>query len=420
MLDLEASHEAYERCRQSVGSGVSSGLRSAMRPHPLFVERGAGSRVWDVSGNEFVDYVMGWGPLILGHSHPSVVSAVTEVVAKMQMVGMGHRLEYEAAESVLDAVPHAERLLWSNTGTEAVQIALRLARAATGRNTVVKFVHSYHGWHDSVFASVRDHDGGEDATLNSLGQNPNSVTDLILLPFNDVDAVRAVLGESKERGIAAVLIDPIMSNAGVIAPDPGFLETLRGLCDAHDVVLVFDEVIAGFRIALGGVAERYGVRPDLSVFGKAIAGGFSQSAVVGRASIIDLVGKGAVHAGTYNGNPVSLAAVQATLTVLREDGQFDRLDAMAARMEAGIRGVFDESDLPITTRRIGSLVQIVEQAPPGTEKLWPGLTGELLRNGVVALPSGKMFVSTAHTADDIERTVAALQMATRSLDVHVG
>lgn len=407
MPDLEASRAAFERCRLSVGGGVSSGLRATMQPHPLFVERGLGARVWDIDGSEYVDYVMGWGPLITGHSHPEIVSAVTDTVRRMQMIGMGHSLEYEAAEMVLAALPGTERLLWSNTGTEAVQIALRLARAATGRNTIVKFVHSYHGWHDSIYASVGRHDGGETPTLNSLGQNPHAVQDLILLPFNDIDAAQRVLSEARERDIAAVLIDPIMSNAGLHESAPGFLEMLRKRCDETGTVLIFDQVITGFRVAYGGVSERYGVIPDLSTFGKAIAGGFSQSAVAGRASIIDLVDQGVVHAGTYNGNPVSLAAVKATLTVLRREGTYEQLEQRSARLENGIRSALAALPHPTTTRRVGSLIQVAEISD-AAERLWPAVTGELLRNNVVALPSGKLFVSTEHTEADIDRTLEAL------------
>lgn len=407
--DLQSSVDAFERTKRSVGSGVSSGMRASLHPVPLFVDRGHGSRVWDISGNEFVDYVMGWGPLIAGHSHPAILEAVSEAMSRMQMIGLGHRLEYEAAESVLEVISGADRLLWSNTGTEAVQIALRLARAATGRNSVVKFVRSYHGWADSVFASVGKHDGGQQPTLNSDGQNPNSIADLIVLEFNDFDAIREVLGNTRERGIAAVLIDPIMSNAGVFEPAPGFLEELRRLCDESGTILIFDQVIAGFRIALGGATERYSVVPDLSVFGKAIAGGFSQAAVAGKAEIVDLVDRGVVHAGTYNGNPVALAAVKATLTLLREDGVYDRLEKVAAITEERLQSALTALPGSPTVRRVGALIQVAEdETSPGAGAFWPDFTGDLLHRGIVALPTGKTFVSTAHTEDDADQLATAI------------
>jgi glutamate-1-semialdehyde 2,1-aminomutase len=414
MTDLTASRHAHERAQQSLAGGVSSGLRAALRPHPLFIEKAQGSRVWDVSGSEFVDYAMGWGPLIAGHSHPDIIGAVAAVLPRMQMLGMGHALEYEAAEAVLAVVPGADRLLWSNTGTEAVQTALRLGRAATGRNRIVKFLHSYHGWHDSVFASVAFHEGGEAATPNSAGQNPNAIKDLIVLPFNDMAAVEHVLAEAAERDIAAVLIDPVQSNSGLIAPAPGFLERIRELCDRHGVVLIFDQVIAGFRVALGGAAERYGVVPDLSVFGKAIAGGFAQAAVAGRSDLVDAVTRDVLHAGTYNGNPIALAAVKATLGVLTSPGTYEELDKTSALLEKRLTESLSNVSNTFTVRRIGSLLTVAEDGTASDQKLWPSITEEMVHHGVIALPTGKIFVSTAHTEADIEQFAAAVQPATAS------
>jgi glutamate-1-semialdehyde 2,1-aminomutase len=230
-----------------------------MQPHPLFVQEAQGAHVWDLDGDRYIDYVMAWGPLVLGHGAPRILDAVREVLSRMQAVGTSHVLEYAAAEAVLEAVPHGERLLWSNTGTEAVQVALRLARAATGRRRVVKFAQSYHGWHDTVYASLADTDTGEVAVPASRGQSPSVLDDLIVSEFNDVARIESILADAERREIAAVLLDPIMSNAGVQVPDPTFLRRLRSLCDARGVVLIFDEVITGFRIARGGAAERFGV-----------------------------------------------------------------------------------------------------------------------------------------------------------------
>lgn len=420
MTTLDSSYEAFQRCGQSVGGGVSSGLRAAMKPHPLFVSRAAGAHVWDLSGSEYVDYVMAWGPLIAGHSHPHIIDAVMDMVPRMQMLGMGHELEYETAELVLDAVPGTERLLWTNSGTEAVQIALRLARAATGRNRVLKFTKSYHGWHDSVYASLGAEDTEEAAVAGSVGQNPNAIVDLIVAEFNDIAAVDRILSEARVRNIAAVLIDPIMSNAGVVAPAPGFLERLRELCDANGVVLIFDQVIAGFRIARGGATELYGVTPDLSVFGKAIAGGFSQSAVAGKAELIDQVSHGVTHAGTYNGNPVSLAAVKATLEVLAQPGLYGDLETVSASFERSLQSVFDQLPFRPTFRRIGSLLYFVpasiETAEGPPVDLWDTVTADMLRQGIALLPSGKVFLSTAHTQTDVDQTVEALEKTVHNLD----
>ncbi|MGW4395167.1 aspartate aminotransferase family protein [Amycolatopsis nivea] len=418
-MAIDSSRTAYERTKRSVGGGVSSGLRAAMRPVPLFVESARGAHLWDLDGDRYVDYVMAWGPLVHGHSHPRVIDAVARAMTSMQVVGMGHRLEYEAAEAVLESVPGAERLLWTNTGTEAVQIALRLARAATGRHRVVKFTKAYHGWHDSVYASLGAGDTGETAVPASRGQSPGSCADLIIAQFNDISGIEALLAEAEERRIAAVLVDPIMSNAGVHAPAPGFLETLRRLCDAHGVVLIFDEVITGFRIARGGAAELFGVRPDLSTFGKAIAGGFTQSAVAGRCDIIDLVEDGVTHAGTFNGNPVALAAVTAAMELSAEPGVFDRLDAVGAAFEKVIGDVLRSADVPGSLRRVGSLLQFVPRGEQtslhGTGGLWAEITGGMLGAGAVFMPSGKIFLSTAHSIADVEQTAAALERVLRQV-----
>jgi glutamate-1-semialdehyde 2,1-aminomutase len=418
-MGIDSSRIAFERTRLSIGGGVSSGLRASMRPVPLFVEKARGAHVWDLDGDRYIDYVMAWGPMVHGHSHPHVLEAVERVAASMQVVGMGHRLEYQAAEAVLESVPGAERLAWANTGTEAVQVALRLARAATNRRRVVKFAKAYHGWQDSVYASIGASDTDEVPVPASLGQSPNAYADLIITTFNDIAAVKTILAEAEERQIAAVLVDPIMSNAGVLAPAPGFLETLRELCDRHGVVLIFDEVITGFRIARGGAAERFGVRPDLSVFGKAIAGGFTQSAVVGRADIVDLVAHGVTHAGTFNGNPIALAAVKAVMELSAAPGTYAELDDLGAAFEKTIGDALVAAEVPGGLRRVGSLLQFVprdeQTSLHGTEGVWAQMSGAMLEAGAVFMPSGKIFLSRAHTTDDIEHTAALLDRAWRQV-----
>jgi len=341
-----------------------------------------------------------------------VVEAVRDVATRMQVVGTSHELEYLAAESVLAAVPHGERLLWSNTGTEAVQVALRLARGATGRRRVLKFARSYHGWHDSVYAGLDESDSGKPAVPASKGQSPSALDDLLVAAFNDVTMADRILTEAAERDIAAVLIDPILSNGGVEAPAPDFLSTLRSLCDRHGVVLIFDEVIAGFRIARGGAAERYGVRPDLSVFGKAMAGGFTQSAVVGRADLVDQVTAGVVHAGTFNSNPIALAAVAATMTALAEPGLYEALEAISAGFERAVGGVLAGASASGSLNRVGSLLQYVPDGGGtglhGTGGLWELILAGMVREGFLFMPSGKIFLSTTHSVSDVQATAEAL------------
>ncbi|MFJ1751907.1 aspartate aminotransferase family protein [Kitasatospora sp. NPDC088134] len=411
-MALESSRLAFERARRSIGGGVGSGLRAAMPPHPLFVREARGAHVWDLDGDRYTDYVMAWGPLVLGHGDPRVLAAVSDVVQRMQVVGTGHALEYLAAEAVLAAVPHGERLLWSNTGTEAVQVALRLARAATGRRRVLKFARSYHGWHDTVFAGTTEDDCDRPASPGGPGQSAGVLDDLVVARFNDVRLAERLLGEAVERDIAAVLVDPVMSNAGVEAPAPGFLAALPTLCDRHGVVLVFDEVIAGSRIARGGAAEKYGVLPDLSVFGKAMAGGFTQSAVVGRAELVDQMAAGVVHAGTFNANPVALAAVGATMRVLADPAVYEQLERNSAEFEARVGGALGPSGDFGRFHRVGSLLQHVPAGGAtglhGTGGTWTAILEGMLRRGFLFMPSGKVFLSTAHTTADIGATAEAL------------
>ncbi|GAB3302600.1 glutamate-1-semialdehyde 2,1-aminomutase [Epidermidibacterium keratini] len=396
---------------------MGSGLRAAMRPHPLFVREAHGAHLWDLDGDKYVDFVMAWGPLVLGHGDPRVLSAVAAVAQRMQVVGTGHALEYLAAEAVLEAVPHGERLLWSNTGTEAVQVALRLARAATGRRRVLKFARSYHGWHDTVYAGMSDEDVDRPAAPGSKGQSSSVLDDVVVGRFNDAALAERLIGEAAERDLAAVLVDPIMSNAGVATPTPEFLATLRASCDRHGVVLIFDEVIAGFRIARGGAAEKYGVTPDLSVFGKAMAGGFTQSAVVGRADLIDQVTGGVVHAGTFNGNPVAMAAVEATMRVLADPGVYPSLEETSSAFETLVGGALGAHPQGGSFSRVGSLLQYVPATGTtelhGTGGLWEVILEGMLRQGFLFMPSGKVFLSTAHAMSDIEATSAALERVLR-------
>jgi glutamate-1-semialdehyde 2,1-aminomutase len=407
-----ASLEAWERCKRSVGNGVSSGLRASQKPHPIFIDRAAGPLLWDLDGRDYVDYVGAWGPMVLGHSHPKVVEAVATVLTKMQLVGMGHRLEYEAAEAVLAAVPAAEKLLWSNSGTECVQVALRLARAWTGRNRFVKFVGGYHGWHDSVFASVAVHADGDRGTPQSKGQNPRLMEDMVVLRFNDVDSVERTLADAAAHDIAAVLVDPILSSGGLALPDPDFLRALREGCDANGVVLIFDEVVSGFRVARGGAAERWGVRPDLWTVGKAVAGGMSQSAVLGREDLIDQVTTGVAHYGTYNGNPLALAGVKATMEVLAEPGIYDHMERVSDRLLSGIGAAIDATGVQLEAHRVSSILSV--HAHPTDRGLDDRLATELARRGVLITPGGKLFVSAAHDDATVDRTVDAFQGALRA------
>lgn len=409
----------WERARRSLGGGVSTGLRASMPPHPIYFDHGTGSRLWDVDGNEYVDFVLGWGPVLLGHSNPVVGSAVETQLRRGQTYGSGHDAEYEVAERVCEIVPGIERVLWSNTGTEAVQVALRLARAATGRSRFVKFQGHYHGWSDPMLLGYRPTADGRLDTLGSRGQLTRSLDDAEVLPWGDIAAVREVLA-APGSDIAAVFTEPALCNSGVIAPPPGFLAELRNVCDEFGALLVFDEVITGFRIAYGGGIERYGVVPDLAIFAKAIANGFPLAAIAGRGDLIDQTMRGVVHAGTYNGNPVVLAAAAATLEQLGHADTYDRLEGLGARLAQGLGKAFTEHGMNVAINQIGPVVQCAPDIAELTTfdeflradlSRYDSIVVELLRRGIFVLPGGRWYVSTAHTDADIDSAIAAMNEA---------
>lgn len=410
-----ASEQAWERTKASLAGGVSTGLRAAMKPHPLFFEGGSGPRLTDLDGNSYLDYVLGWGPVILGHGHAGLTEAVQRQLPLGATYGSGHLLEAEVAEKVLQRIPGAQRVLWSNTGSEATQVALRLARGATGRHRFIKFGGHYHGWSDPMLIGYRPAADGS-LGLGSQGQNPNALDDLRLVEWGDLETATA-LARDPQADIAAIFLEPVMCNSGVLEPPAGFLEKLRELCDATGVVLVFDEVITGFRIDSGGAVTRYGVQPDLVVLAKAIAGGYPLAAVAGRADIIDRTTSGVVHAGTYNGNPVVLAAGGATLDALAEPGVYEAFERRGKALADGMRDVFARHQVKAAVNYVGPVVQCapgVETSRTFTDfmaadqEFYDRLVVQMLRRGLFTLPGGRWYISTAHTDEDIAHTVSVI------------
>lgn len=416
-----ASEQAWERTKASLGGGVSTGLRASMKPHPLFFQGGSGPRLTDLDGNSYLDYVLGWGPAILGHGHTGLTAAVCAQVPRGATYGAGHLLEAEAAEMVLSRIPGTERVLWSNTGSEATQVALRLARGTTGRNRFMKFAGHYHGWSDTMLVGYRpDAHGG--LGLGSVGQNPAVLEELSLVPWGDLDAAAALL-RSPSADISAVFLEPVLCNSGVIEPPEGFLEGLRELCDETGTVLVFDEVITGFRIGSGGAVTRYGVRPDLVVLAKAIAGGYPLAAVAGRADIIDRTMQGIVHAGTYNGNPIVLAAAVATLDALAEPGVYEDFERRGRSLADGMAESFAKHDVQATVNQVGPVVQCTAGVSSATtfedfmaadQEFYDRLIVQMLRRGVFTLPGGRWYISTAHSDSNIADTVSVIDEALRA------
>lgn len=414
-----SSKEAFSRAKKTLGGGVSTGMRASMRPHPIYFERGKGSKLWDIDGNDYIDYVLGWGPVILGHSHPVVAAAVGKQLEIGQDYGACHRAEYEVSEKLCSIVPGLERVLWSNTGSEADQTAIRLARAVTGRQRILKFEGHYHGWSDQLLIGYRPDGRGTLHSLGSRGQSRRVVDDIELVAWNDIDACRRVL-TIKSNDIAAVICEPVLCNSGVILPKPRFLEELRSLCTETATILIFDEVITGFRLSYGGAVSRFGVDPDLVVYAKAIANGFSLAAVGGKGDIIDEVMNGVVHAGSYNGNPIALAAASATLGELGLAGTYERLDNLASQLAVGMATAFEANSIPGTAHHVGPIVQCASGREPlqdftgfiNRDWAWYNrLAEELLKRGVFVMPGGRWYISTAHTEKDIDLTIGAFDEA---------
>ena len=417
------------RARGSLVGGVSSPFRAKF-PVPLYFASGSGSGLVDEDGNRYIDYTLAWGPAILGHCHPAVVDALSEQVKLPHTYGAEHRLEYEVAERIQSIVPCAERVAFTSTGSEAVQLALRLARAHTGRTRIVKFEGHYHGWFDSVLLS---HHPTADAVgpladprvvPESLGQVSNAVDNMIVLSWNDSDALERLL-DRRGSEVAAVIMEPILCNSGGIMPAAGYLECVREITRAREVLLIFDEVITGFRIAPGGAQSHFGVTPDLATFGKAVAGGPPLSVIAGRRDVMELIGAGVSFGGTFNGNPLSLAAAKATLDALSADG--GRLLSEANRrgraLMTGLNTIARERGVSMTATGFGAAfaVHFTERATlrhyrdtlDDDPSLLHSFLLAMLEEGIYALPDGRFYTSTAHTDSDIAETLSA---ASRVLD----
>lgn len=416
---MTKSYELFARAQQRIPGGVNSPVRAFRNVggDPFFVARGEGARIWDVDGNEYIDYVESWGPAILGHAPKVVVEAVRDAATRGLSFGIPNPLEVEMAELISDWIPSIEKVRMVNSGTEATMSCIRLARAFTGRDKIVKFDGCYHGHADALLVKA-----GSGALTHGLpssaGVSPAFADLTISLPFNNAELLRKTFQENKNQ-IAAIIVEPIPANAGLYFPRENFLSILREECTSNDALLIFDEVITGFRVARGGAQEVYGVKPDLTVLGKIIGGGLPVGAFGGRAEIMDqLSPDGPVYqAGTLSGNPIAMTAGLAQLRELERIDGWKLLDKSGAQLEALARDAVKSANIDITFHRLGSMFCLFFGAAPIVDlasaqrsdlKMFNKFFHGCLKRGVYFAPSQfeTGFISTAHSAGDIERTGA--------------
>jgi glutamate-1-semialdehyde 2,1-aminomutase len=418
-LTFDASADRVRRASAHVPGGVNSNFRLGISPTPLVVERGEGPWLVDADGNRLIDYYLGMGPMILGHNPRAVIDAVKAQLERGLLFAAQSEIEYEAAALFCALVPCAERVRFNCSGSEAVQAAFRLARAATGRTTILKCEGHYHGWFDNVVWSVAppaDAMGPADAPSHvggTPGQDPHSDGGLDVVVWNDLDRLEARL---RRGDVAGLIMEPAMCNTSAIHPRDGYLEGARRLCDAHGVVLIFDEVITGFRVAPGGAQAVFGVTPDLAVFGKAIANGLPVAAIAGKAEIMDLtVTKKVMHGGTYNAHPLGMAAVKATLAAIADGAVHAAIDRQGRRLMAGFGEILERRQVAARVQGFPSIfhVSLGRRAPImdyrdtlATDKAaYVRLTTAMLARGVRALERGAWFLSSEHGDPVIDETL---------------
>ena len=439
MYRTDKSKQLFERAQKHFAGGVGSGTRSPASgwlPNPVYVDNGLGSHIWDVDENEYIDYLVGGGPLILGHRPKPVIEKVCQTLQERGSIfSLAHDLEIQAAEKISELIPSIELIRFDNSGTAAVQRALRLSRAYTGKTKVVRFEGHYHGWSDQIHWSNRpplEAAGRRNAPRpipNSNGIPEELAGTLIVLPWNDIDLLEKTIQAHKYE-IACVITEPILGNTGGIMPQPGYLEAMRKLTAENDIVLIFDEVLTGFRVALGGAQEMYGIKPDLTTLAKAMAAGFAAAAVGGKKEIMDLIPKGEImFGGTYNSNLVVTSSVVATLDELSKPGVYEKMNALGVKLAGGLVELAEKAGFPASWTGVGSMFQlwfceqnelprdyreaapIIKRSP--FSKLWQGL----MERGVLVQPrqDNLFLLSTAHTEQDIQTTLEAAEAALKNM-----
>lgn len=427
-FDLSRSHDAFIRAGRVIPGGVNSPARAfgAVGGEPPFIARAGGAYLYDIDDHQYIDYIGSWGPMILGHLHPRVRAEIASALDQGTSFGAPTLREVEMAEAVVSTVPSVEKVRFVSSGTEATMSAVRLARGATGRSKIIKMAGQYHGHVDALLVQA----GSAATTLghpDSPGVTTGATADTILCPFNDAQAVADVLARHPGQ-VAAVLIEPVSGNMGLVPPQAGYLEQLRELTEQAGALLLFDEVMTGFRLALGGAQERYGVRPDMTTLGKIVGGGLPAAAYGASAKIMDQVSPaGPVYqAGTLSGNPLAMAAGLATLRVLREEPIYERLETLSARLEEGLHRAATDARVPHVVQRVGSMLTLFFNPDPVIDyasakrsdtAAFARFFWAMLARGVY-LPCSQFeasFVSAAHTEADIDHTISAAAEAFRAL-----
>lgn len=423
------SSELFTEAKKVIPGGVNSPVRAfnAVGGDPIFIESARGAYLYDVDGNKYIDYINSWGPMILGHAHKPVVDAVIQKAQKGTSFGTPTEIETRIAELAIKMVPNIDKIRMVNSGTEACMSAVRLARGFTGREKIIKFAGCYHGHSDSFLIQA-----GSGAitfgTPNSPGVTPGTAQDTLLAKYNDLNSVKTLAEANKEQ-IACIILEPVAGNMGCIPPAEGFLQGLRNICDEHGILLIFDEVMTGFRLAPGGIQERLGVAADIATFGKVIGGGLPVGAFAARAEIMDhLAPIGPVYqAGTLSGNPLAMAAGLAMLTELDQNrGIFKSIDEKTVYLHKGMAEALDESNITYTINRLGSMISIHFNDVPVTDFETAALANNetfkkffhgMLDNGIYIAPSAfeTWFITEALTYEDLDTTIEAVRKVARTL-----
>ena len=428
MAVLDIAKNLFDEAKRYIPGGVNSPVRSfsAVGGYPVFVNRGSGSKFYGECGKEFIDYCLSWGVLILGHAYPEVTEALGRAIKNGTSFGTATKLEIELAKLIVEAIPSIEQVRLTNSGTEAVMGAVRLARAYTKKNKIIKFEGSYHGHADYLLVKG----GSGQATLgipDSEGVPKDFTKHTIVLPFNNIKKIEEIVAKY-QKDLAAIIVEPVMANCGVICPQPGFLQTLRTITDRYNIILIFDEVITGFRLSYGGAQTLFGIRPDLTCLGKIIGGGLPVGAFGGRKEIMQLLApQGEVYqAGTLSGNPIAVTAGITTLKILKEDNSYEVLEKKSKKLCEGIKLRAKKYNIELKVNYIGSMFSsfftdedVIDYRTGKTQNmdLFKRFFHILLKEGVYFSPSGfeTNFLSTAHSIEDIEKTLKVIDRALKKL-----